>query len=72
MWTYYKQDHGNGAWSLFREDERAEESFNRRNGWQPTDQLLVRRSKGDIDRSDIITEAEAEALIQALPPAEPG
>lgn len=67
MWTYYKQDFPNGVWSLFREDERHhEEIFHRQKGWQPSDELSERKAGGDVDREDIITEQEAEALISSL------
>jgi hypothetical protein len=67
MWTYYKQDFPNGVWSLFREDDRRnQEIFHRKNGWQASDELSERRAAGEIDRDDIISEAEAEVLIRAL------
>ena len=71
MWTYYKQDFPNGTWSLLREDERHnEEIFHRQHGWRSSDELSERKAAGEVDRDDIITEDEAEALIASL--ATPG
>lgn len=66
-WTFYRQDHPNGAWTLFREDERGhQEIFHRQRGWQPCDELWQRRAKGQVDSADRISEAEAEALLETL------
>lgn len=69
MWTYYKQTYPNGVVLLFREDERHhQEVFHRREGWKTSNELSVRRAKGDIDSEDVISEQEAEALIRSLSP----
>src|SRR5689334_18681776 len=67
MWTYYKQDFPNGVWSLFREDEQhRQEIFHRKKGWQPSDELFERKAAGDVDRDDVISEAEADALVRSI------
>ena len=72
MWTYYQQIYPNDVWLLFRENEHhAEEIFHFQDGWQPTDELSIRRAGGEIDSSDIITEQAAEELIRSLPPPSP-
>jgi hypothetical protein len=67
MWTYYKQSYANGVWSLFREDgPSTQQVFHRKKGWQDSDELFWRMNKGDIDQNDVVTEAEANALIRSL------
>lgn len=71
-WTYYLQDYGEGAWILFREaPDREDESYRRGDGWHPTHLLYERLNKGDIDDENIVTEAEADALVATFPPAPP-
>ena len=66
-WTYYKEARHNGVWSLYREDDqRHQEIFHRQHGWQPSDQLSVRRHAGEVDADDMISEAQAEVLIRSL------
>ena len=67
MWTYYKQVYPNGVWLLFRENAaRQQEIFHRQKGWRPDNELSLRRQQGDVDEDDVISEAEALALIAAL------
>lgn len=69
--TYYQQDYGDGVWLLFRETPGQEDEIYRRgDGWHPTKLLFERLHKGDISASDIITEAEAEALAASFPPGQ--
>ncbi len=71
-WTYYMQDYGDGVWALFRSAPgRVDEAYRRGDTWHPTELLFERRHKGDISSSDIITKAEVEALIAALPAGPP-
>lgn len=68
MWTYYRERHANDDWSLYREGEdHRTEVFNHEIGWKPSDMLLDRKHKGQIDSDDIITEEQALALIRSLP-----
>ena len=67
MWTYYRQIYANGLVVLFREDEQChQEAFHRREGWKTSNELFVRRSKGEIDSDDIMSEQEAEACIWSV------
>jgi hypothetical protein len=67
MWTYYQQTYANGDWSLFREaDGQNAERYHRQNGWMPTNELIIRKFKGDIGADDIVSEETADALIQSL------
>jgi hypothetical protein len=68
MWRYYKQTYASGDWTLFRENEDAEQILNRSLGWIGTQELGLRRMKGDIDLSDEISDAEAQALVQSVTP----
>ena len=72
-WTYYLDDYGgDGAWILFRSASgRADEIYRRGDTWHPTKLLFERRHKGDISSSDIITEAEADALVASLATTQP-
>lgn len=66
MWTYYRQTLVNGVALLFREDEeRHQEVFRFKQGWAPSNELFVRRSAGDIDETDRVSEAEAFDVIRA-------
>lgn len=67
MWIYYKQSYPSGDWTLFREDEDLEEEiFNWKLGWMPTQELGLRRMRGDVDSSDEITDAEAQTLVASV------
>ena len=67
-WTYYRQDHPNGIWTLFRSmPGHFDEIYRRGDGWYKTEALFDRQHKGDVTDSDIIPETEAEALIAGLP-----
>jgi hypothetical protein len=68
MWTYYKQSYPSGDWTLFREsDDLDEEIFNWMQGWLPTRELSLRRMRGDIDSSDRVSGADAQALVASVP-----
>ena len=68
MWSYYKQQHASGNWSLFREDEqRRQQIYHRQKGWRDDNELFVRCSKGEVDEDDRISELEALGLIRSLP-----
>jgi hypothetical protein len=67
MWRYYKQSYPGGDWTLFREGEnREEEIFNWKLGWMSTQELGLRRMRGDVDSSDEISDAEAQALVASV------
>lgn len=67
-WTYYRQSHPSGGWSLFREQAgQPSEIFHRQNGWTPDPELQFRKMKGDVDEDDIVSEAKARELIASLP-----
>ena len=67
-WTYYRQVYPNGVWLLFREaEDRLSELFNREDGWVQDPELEFRKMHGEVDSQDIITEAQAQALIDSLP-----
>ena len=68
-WTYYREGHPNGDWTLFRSmPGRFDEIYRYYDGWHPTETLFDSQHNGDITESDIISEAEAEAIIASLPP----
>lgn len=63
--AYFKETHPDGSWSLFREASHGtEEIFHRRDGWRPTTLLSERRSRGEVDESDRVTETEVAALLR--------
>jgi len=68
MWRYYKQSYPSGDWTLFRENEDSEEEIlNWKLGWMPTQELSLRRMRGEVDSSDEITDAEGQALVASVP-----
>jgi hypothetical protein len=66
MWRYYRQVGANGIGFLFRQDEKHEQVYRAGDGWKATTQLSVRKSKGQIDKEDLISEDEALQLIRLL------
>ena len=71
-WTYYRQGARNGVWMLFREQAgQPSEVFHRQKGWTPDPELQFRKMKGEVDETDIISEAKANDLIASLPQPPP-
>jgi hypothetical protein len=65
-WTFYLQKFDDGMWSLFRSRDLSDDEIYRiGDGWIPTRLLFDERQKGWIDADDIISAAEAGALIAA-------